>query len=73
MLRIEEIAKDAQITGPVPNEVVKVVNVKEIRHELHQKSQVRAGCSGQRQRRIGELRPDAIHPGARLGRSEQES
>jgi hypothetical protein len=27
MLKLEEIAKDAQITGLVPDEVVKVVNV----------------------------------------------
>ena len=30
MLKLEEIAKDAQITGLVPDEVVKVVNVEEI-------------------------------------------
>ena len=30
MLKLEEIAKEAQITGLVPDEVVKVVNVEEI-------------------------------------------
>ena len=30
MLKLEEITKDAQITGLLPDEVVKVVNVEEI-------------------------------------------
>ena len=37
MLKLEEITKDAKITGLVPDEVVKVVNVEDIRHGLNQK------------------------------------
>ncbi len=30
MLKLEELAKDAQVSGLIPNEIVRIVNVDEV-------------------------------------------